>query len=92
MAHSWESPANAAREALLETLESYLPEHDRRTAIIELAIEEFERQFADPDDEMIIAGQETLDAAGMAFMASLYYRRSLIENIWRRMAMKAFGR
>ena len=61
--------------------------------MIELAIEEFDRQFGDPDDEMVIAGQETLDAAGpQAWQQSLYYRRRLIESIWTAMVAKAFGR
>lgn len=91
MAHSWESPVNCAREQLLETLEGRLPELGARTEIINLALEELDRQFAEPDDEMIVAGQEALDASGNAF-ASVFYRRRLIEEIWRAMIEKAFGR
>jgi hypothetical protein len=92
MAHSWESPANCAREQLLETLESHLPDRVARRAVIDLALEEFERQFSEPDDDMIVAGQEVLDASGGAACASLFYRRRVIEDIWRVMTAKAFGR
>lgn len=92
MSHSWESPLNCAREALLETLEPHLPDRALRQTVIDLAIEEFDRQFAEPDDDMIVAGQEVLDACGGAFAASLYYRRRLIGSIWQAMVEKAFGR
>lgn len=92
MAHSWESPVNAAREQLLETLEEILPERERRQRVIDLALEEIDRQFAEPDDQMIVAGQEVLDIAGGAQHLTLFFRRKLIEQIWRTMVEKAFGR
>lgn len=92
MAHSWESPLNCAREALLETLEARLPDRALRQSVIDLVIEEFDRQLGEPDDDMIVAGQEVLDASGNAFIASLFYRRQVVEAIWRAMVEKAFGR
>jgi len=93
MAHSWESPANAAREVLLDDiLVEQLPDRTRRLAIVDLVFEELERQLGDADDEMIVSGQEVLDASGNAAVASLFYRRRVIEEIWRTMVAKAFGR
>lgn len=92
MSHSWESPRRVAREALLETLEPHLPDRPTRKMIIDLVMEELDRQLGHPDDEMILAGQAVLDASGGAFTASLYYRRLLIEQIWHAMVEKAFGR
>lgn len=92
MAHSWESPANAAREQLLKILESHLPERALRATVIDLVLEEVDRQFADPDDEMIVTGELVLAAAGGAEQSSTFNRRLVVENIWRAMAEKAFGR
>jgi hypothetical protein len=92
MAHSWESPANAAREVLLETLESQIGSRETRQAVIDLVIEEFDRQFSDPDDEMVVAGAEVLAASADCVGLSLYHRRLVVETIWRTMAEKAFGR
>jgi hypothetical protein len=92
MSHSWESPRRVARETLLEILEPHLADRAVRKLVIDLAIEELDRQLGQPDDDMIVAGQEVLDASGASFTASLYYRRVLVEQIWHAMIEKAFGR
>lgn len=92
MAHSWDAPVKFAREQLLETLEPHIPDPLTREAVLDLMLEEIDLQLGDPDDEMIVAGQEVLDAAGQAWQASLFYRRRLIEQIWAVMVERAFGR
>lgn len=93
MAHSWVSPARAAREVLRETLEAQLPDLPQRNAVIELAVEEFERQFLDPDDEMLVAGANALDDhLGIRNSLNQYRRRLAVEVIWQAMVAKAFDR
>jgi hypothetical protein len=92
MSHTSTSPAHDFVEQFEETLKLHLNDVDTRRHVAELAIEEFECQFADADDAMIIAGQEVLDAAAGVEHLGRWQRRLLIESIWKAMAEKGFGR
>lgn len=93
MSHSWDSPARLARDVLSETLESRLDDAALRKEVIDLAIEEFDTQLADPDDEMIEAGLIVLaENDTFAARTSTYRRRLTVERIWRAMAERAFDR
>ena len=94
MAHSWEAPANVAREILLDTIKDHVSDLHYRKEVVDLALEEIDRQFGDPDDEMVAAGMVALNAYfGHATVHwSEFRRRTVIEEIWRAMVDKAFGR
>lgn len=94
MSHSWSSPARAAREELRETLKSLFDDLGDRNAAIELCVEELERQFAEPDDEMVIDGLAAFEAAGgrMPEGASYFRRRAIIEAMWDAMVLRGFDR
>lgn len=98
MAHAWESPEHCTREVLIETLEERIPDLKERCEIIDLALEEFDCQFAEADDEMVAAGllclNTHLEIPAGSTMAKIteYRRRRAVEEVWRVMAEKAFGR
>lgn len=94
MSHSWDSPVRLARDALIETLESRLDDEALRKEVIALAVEEFDNQLAEPDEEMIQAGLAIINtvAFDVPYPVTAYRRRRVVEAVWRAMTERAFDR